>query len=174
MAPMEKSYLASSHERAQSSLSIDAIWRVALRVGFRVARLWWHLRKPRHEGALVAIYVGPALLLVKSSYRDEWSFPGGSLQPGETPDAAARREMLEEIGVVSPPLRAAGSVSGAWDGRRDRVHFFELHLDGLPELRLDNREIVAARLVLPEEVARLALTGPVAAFLAQKGNEGCA
>jgi 8-oxo-dGTP diphosphatase len=41
-----------------------------------------------------------------------------------------------------------GVASGIWDGRRDHVHFFELRLDRLPELQLDNREIIAARLVL--------------------------
>lgn len=152
-------------ERARSTLLVDWVWRVVLRVGFRLARIWWHIRRPRHEGALVAIYVGDALLLVKSSYRAEWSFPGGSLNPGETPDAAAQRELQEEIGLSSCSLRPAGSVRGIWDGRRDRVHFFELHLDRLPELRLDNREIIAAHLVSPEELQGLALTGAVAAYL---------
>ena len=154
-----------SLERARSTMLIDAVWRVALRLGFRLARAWWHLRRPRHEGALVAIHVGQALLLVKSSYRAEWGFPGGSLRPGETPDAAARREMEEEIGLSSPPLLPAGSVCGVWDGRKDRVHFFELHLDRLPDLRLDHREIVAAHLASPEELRGIALTGAVAAYL---------
>lgn len=152
-------------ERARSAMLIDFVWRVVLRFGFRIARAWWHLRRPHHEGALVAIYVGPALLLLKSSYRTEWNFPGGSLHPGETPDAAARREMEEEIGLPSSPLIPAGSASGIWDGRRDRVHFFELHLDALPELRLDNREIVAARLVPLEQLHGMALTGAVVAYL---------
>ena len=170
---MEERYLVPSHQRARSSLLIDAIWRVALHCGFRLARVWWHLRQPHHEGALVAIYVGRALLLVKSSYRADWGFPGGSLEPGETPDAAAQREMEEEIGFSSPPpLRAAGSVHGTWDGRHDHVHFFELHLDRLPELRLDNREIVAARLALPEELSGIALTGPVAAYLDSRVTTG--
>jgi 8-oxo-dGTP pyrophosphatase MutT (NUDIX family) len=150
---------------------IDFVWRMVLRLGYRFARVWWQLRRPRHEGALVAIYVGQALLLVKSSYRPEWNFPGGSLHPGETPDAAARREMEEEIGLSSYALRPAGSVCGNWEGRRDRVHFFELHLDRMPELRLDNREIVAAHLVSPEELHGIALTGAVVAYLG--GNLGC-
>ena len=33
------------------------------------------------------------------------------------------------------------------------------------ELRLDNREIVAARLELPDELPGMALTGPVTAYL---------
>ncbi|MFD1556988.1 NUDIX domain-containing protein [Paraburkholderia silviterrae] len=154
-----------SLERTRLAMLINAVWRVALRLAFPLARVWWRLRRPRHEGALVAIYVGQALLLLKSSYRAEWNFPGGSVRPGEAPDAAARREMDEEIGLSSYTLVAAGSTFGIWDGRRDRVHFFELHLDCLPELRLDNREIVAARLASPEELGGLAVTDAVAAYL---------
>ena len=153
---------------------IDWIWRKALWLGFRLARAWWRIRCPSHEGALVAIYVGQALLLVKSSYRAEWSFPGGGIEPGETPDAAAQREMEEEIGLAPHPLRPAGSLCGIWDGRRDHVYFFELHLDRMPELRLDNREIVAARLASPVELRGLALTGAVAAYLANAGWAGSA
>jgi 8-oxo-dGTP pyrophosphatase MutT (NUDIX family) len=149
---------------------IDFVWRMVLRLGFRFARAWWYLRRPRHEGALVAIYVGRALLLVKSSYRAEWNFPGGSIRRGETPDAAAQREMEEEIGLSSHALRPAGSACGIWDGRRDRVHFFELHLDRVPELRLDNREIIATHLASPEELRGIALTGAVAAYL---GGDHC-
>jgi 8-oxo-dGTP diphosphatase len=156
-----------SLERVRPAMLIDSVWRMVLRLGFRLARAWWTLRRPRHEGALVAIYVGRALLLVKSSYRAEWNFPGGSLQPGEAPDAAAQREMEEELGLSSYPLIPAGSACGIWDGRRDRVHFFELHLDYLPELRLDNREIIAARLVSPEELHGIALTGAVVAYLSR-------
>ena len=160
-----------SLERAPLTRLIDAVWRTALRLAFPLARVWWHLRRPRHEGALVAIYVGRALLLLKSSYRAEWNFPGGSVHPGETPDAAAQREMEEEIGLPSCPLIPAGTVSGIWDGRRDQVHFFELHLDRLPELRLDNREIVAAHLASPEELRGIAVTRAVAAYLNRdRGN----
>lgn len=159
-----------SLERARPVMLIDAVWRMALRVGFRLARVWWHVRRPRHEGALVAIYVGQALLLLKSSYRAEWNFPGGSIRPGEAPEAAARREMEEEIGLASCPLVPAGSASGIWDGRRDQVYFFELRLDRMPELRLDNREIVAAQLASPEQLRGLALTGAVVAYLS--GDRG--
>ena len=154
-----------SLERTRLAMLVDAVWRVALRLAFPLARVWWRLRRPRHEGALVAIYVGQALLLLKSSYRAEWNFPGGSVRPGEAPDAAARREMDEEIGLSSYTLVPAGSTFGIWDGRQDRVHFFELHLDRLPELRLDNREIVAAHLASPEELGGIAVTNAVAAYL---------
>jgi hypothetical protein len=44
------------------------------------------------------------------------------------------------------------------------VHFFELRLNELPSLRLDNREIIAARLACPSELGNMAVTGPVAAY----------
>lgn len=138
---------------------------MVFRFGYPLAGLWWRLRRPRHKGALVAVYVGGALLLLKSSYRTKWNFPGGGLRRGETPEAAARRELMEEIGLAANGLRPAGEVTGNWGGPRTQVHFFELRLDRRPELRLDNREIIAARWVSPDELPGIALTGAVTAYL---------
>lgn len=91
--------------------------------------------------------------------------PGGGVRRSETPEVAARRELAEEIGLKASPLLAAGYCCGTWDGRRDRVHIFELRLAELPELKLDNREIIAARLIPPAELQHMVLTGPLAAYL---------
>jgi 8-oxo-dGTP pyrophosphatase MutT (NUDIX family) len=109
----------------------NAAWRTAYRLGFPLARIWWRLRRQRHEGALVAVHVGQALLLVRSSYRIAWNFPGGTIRRGETPEIAARRELAEEIGLTGYRLLLAGTDCGIWDV--DRVHFFELWLEQLPE-----------------------------------------
>jgi 8-oxo-dGTP pyrophosphatase MutT (NUDIX family) len=146
---------------------VNAGWRTVFRLGFPLARVWWRVRRPRHEAALVAIYVGAALLLLRSSYRTAWNFPGGTIQRHETPEAAARRELAEEIGLAACPLLAAGDTCGNWEGRRTRVHFFELRLHQMPRLQLDNREIIAARLVSQDELSDMALTGAVAAYLSR-------
>jgi hypothetical protein len=86
---------------------LDAVWRLAFRLGFPLARVWWRQRGARPEGALVAVCVDRDLLLVRSSYQVEWNFPGGGVKRGETPGEAARRELSEEIGLVTPRLSGA-------------------------------------------------------------------
>jgi hypothetical protein len=52
----------SGLERTPLSSLLDFAWRTAFRLGFPLARIWWRLTRPRHEGVVVAVYVGPALL----------------------------------------------------------------------------------------------------------------
>ncbi len=143
----------------------DRAWQAAYRFGFPMARTWWRLRQRPHEGALVAVYVGRKLLLVRSSYRSKWSFPGGGVRPGETPAQAAQRELLEEVGLAASVIGPAQVVNGIWDCRPDQVHVFRLRLDQPPTLQLDNREVVAARLFSPAELDQLPMIGPVNAYL---------
>ncbi len=47
---------------------------------------------------LLIVAPGPRYLLLRRNDRDEWESPGGHIEAGETPEQAARRESLEEIG----------------------------------------------------------------------------
>ncbi len=130
---------------------MDRFWRLAYRVGFRAARLWWRLRRPDHDGAVVAVWWGGRVLVVQQSYRSNPSWPGGGIHRGEAPRDAARRELREELGLNVRPddLVFAREMVVDWDFRRDRVRVFELRLHEEPVLRIDNREIVAAQFVDP-------------------------
>jgi predicted NUDIX family NTP pyrophosphohydrolase len=51
-----------------------------------------------------------------------WSIPKGKAEEGEPREAAARRETLEEAGVLAGPLTALGSVE--LKRSRKRIHAF--------------------------------------------------
>lgn len=76
-------------------------------------------------GVKAAIIADDKLLLVKHSYVDGWSFPGGSVQAHEHPDRAMIRELSEEIGLIvdHSAIRMSGSVFSTREHRSDDVLF---------------------------------------------------
>jgi 8-oxo-dGTP diphosphatase len=58
-------------------------------------------RKRMAAGALCRDHTGQ-VLLVKPSYRDTWDTPGGVVEAEESPHAACRREVEEEISLDRP------------------------------------------------------------------------
>jgi 8-oxo-dGTP diphosphatase len=140
---------------------LDIAWQILFRLGFPVARIWWRLQRRRHVGALVAIHVGQSLLLLRSSYRSAWNFPGGSVRQGETPEVSVRRELAEETGLVAnAPLQLLGEVCSVWDGRIDRVFLFVLRLDAFgvafpPPLFTDALLVINYWILFPTDLSRL-------------------
>jgi 8-oxo-dGTP pyrophosphatase MutT (NUDIX family) len=146
---------------------VDAAVRVAYWLAFRLLRLWWYLRRPDHRGAVVAVWDGELILVLRQSYRKTLHFPGGSIERDETPRHAARRELQEELGITVPEeaLSLAQETVACWDYRQDHVWIFELKLSDLPTLRPDNREIVEARFMAPEVVLGLDVSPFVRSYL---------
>ena len=162
--------LISMHGSATAWLR-DFAWRTVYRVGFPLARIWWRLRRQRHEGALVAVHVGSAVLMLRSSYRAAWNFPGGGVRPNETPEAAARRELAEETGiVVASTLLPVGSACGIGTGGATGYISSRCNWIRSPALHFDNREIVGGRLVSPGEWSRIPMTAPVAHYPGQQAG----
>jgi 8-oxo-dGTP pyrophosphatase MutT (NUDIX family) len=52
------------------------------------------------------------LLLQEKSSGEGWSLPAGAIEPGESPDQAVRREVLEETGLSVVPTRILGVFGG--------------------------------------------------------------
>jgi 8-oxo-dGTP pyrophosphatase MutT (NUDIX family) len=66
-------------------------------------------------------------LIVRARRNPEhWIFPKGIVEPGETAEAAAIREVREEAGVAATPLAPLGAVEYADRARTVRVEYFLL------------------------------------------------
>ena len=82
-----------------------------------------------------------------------WEFPGGKVEPGEAPEAALRRELMEELSWTPGKLRALEAITHAYPGRVVRLHPFVAEGPDLPRTALAwgwFRAAEAARLRVPE------------------------
>lgn len=134
--------------------AVDLGFRTAYRVAHRMLRAYWSVRKPHTHGALIAVWHDEQVLLVKNSYRREYTLPGGYMRANETPEEGAARELREEVGVdVSPSqLRLAYSNTKPYENRRDHVTICEVKLDEAIDFAVDNREVVWAGFRRPSEI----------------------
>jgi mutator protein MutT len=58
-------------------------------------------RQPPNAASVALIDRDKVLLIKRATkpYFGMWSLPGGRLEPGETPERAAEREIMEEVGL---------------------------------------------------------------------------
>ena len=77
-----------------------------------------------------------ALLLVHRPEYDDWTFPKGKLDPGESWEDAARREVEEETGLDCEPGEEVGrSFYADSRGRSKEVRYFRMEPGGEAEPR---------------------------------------
>ncbi len=55
-------------------------------------------------------------------YAGYWEFPGGKIEPGETPELAATREVAEELGVRMVPATVIPHVVHTYDHAIVQLH----------------------------------------------------
>ncbi|GAA4807950.1 NUDIX hydrolase [Actinomycetospora chlora] len=72
-----------------------------------------------------ALFVNPTgqVLLVHPTYKDTWDIPGGYVERGESPAAACRREVLEELSLDREPRRLAAVDWAPNDREGDKLLF---------------------------------------------------
>lgn len=85
-------FLASRPERLSDLGVIATLWNDDLDMGHRHTY-------PAHFTASALVVADRKVLMVKHLVIGKWLVPGGHLETGEPPHAAAARELLEETGV---------------------------------------------------------------------------
>jgi 8-oxo-dGTP pyrophosphatase MutT (NUDIX family) len=137
----------------------DPLLRAGYRVGYRVVRVWWRLRRPTKRGVKCVLTCGDEILLVRHTYgrTRSWELPGGGVKRGESPPDAARREVREELGIELGELAPLGELFARIDGKRDRLWCFAAE-PGDVAIDLDQAEIAECRwfprAALPADRAR--------------------
>ena len=111
-------------------------------------------------GVVVRLHGGrPLFLLIRDSYRN-WGFPKGHLEPGETADAAAIREVAEETGLGDLRLRAEIETIDWYFRFRGRLihkvcHFYLMESDSAVTSPQRDEGITACRWETFERAAEL-------------------
>lgn len=75
--------------------------------GKRLSKKHWLQKQHSRVSSSALILENSAgqALIVKANYKPYWTFPGGLIDPGETPKQGAIRETFEEVGIKVDPKK---------------------------------------------------------------------
>ncbi len=106
-------------------------------------------------GGLVVRDDGRIAVIHRPRY-DDWSLPKGKLDPGESFEDGAVREVLEETGVRGRIVAELEPTSYVDRKGRDKVvRWYRMELDGDPAAFAANDEVDELRWVTPAEAGAL-------------------
>ncbi|MET8083944.1 NUDIX hydrolase [Micromonospora sp. NPDC005237] len=98
------------------------------------------------------------VLLVRPSYKNHWDIPGGYVEPGESPRAACRREIQEELGLR---IELGAMLVVDWapvEQEGDKLLFVfdagALTIEQEQAIRFGDGELTEWRYVKPDELER--------------------
>lgn len=103
------------------------------------------------------------LLILKPSYKDHWTIPGGVVEEFESPIDAATRETKEEAGINIKISRCLSvdftknQLSDNYLSESLQLIFLgeKLSSDDINNIRLDNNEIIESRFVHYDEALKI-------------------
>jgi 8-oxo-dGTP diphosphatase len=118
----------------------------------------------------VALWYDGKVLLVRTSYRNCYSLPGGFVRRGEPPVQAARRELHEELGIdlAEQSLRHVWHGTVPFESRQDTIDIWEASMDSPPAVHVAGREIIWADWMAPSAALGRHLLPHIVTYLTQR------
>ncbi len=147
--------------------------RIVLRTAHTLRLYWWRKTRRTVRGTnVIATDAQGRVLLVRHSYHasQTWMLPGGGLSAGESPVAAAMRELVEETGCTLASPRHIDSVTLNRSGWTNLVELVAGRTDDSP--RADGREIIAARFFDPADLPENTSTATRAMIAGNRAQNG--
>jgi 8-oxo-dGTP pyrophosphatase MutT (NUDIX family) len=87
-----------------------------------IVRAYWFLFVPDTYGVKVVLEKNDKILLVRHTYGSgDWTFPGGSIENDEVPKDAARREIIEELGIHISDIAVCDTFVSTHEYKRDHI-----------------------------------------------------
>ena len=83
-----------------------------------------------------------------------WEFPGGKVEPGETPEKALARELWEELGVNATIGREIYRSKYSYAEMREPIELIFLAADAVPD-EIENKEFEQITWRTPESLPEL-------------------
>lgn len=106
-------------------------------------------------GGGVVVRDGPLVAVVHRGRYDDWTLPKGKVEPGETAEEAAIREVVEETGIRCELGRYLGESRYIGpDGKPKVVHYWVLRPVEIPPFE-PNEEVDEVRWLAPDEAKAL-------------------
>ncbi len=124
-------------------------------------------------GVGAAVVRDGRVLLVQEAagpHAGTWSFPKGVVEPGETVEAAALRELREETGLEGRVVGVVGMRTRARENFTSLFVVFRVEASGEPHP--DRVEVSQARFFSAEELASLEPVFPLTRLLALRALAG--
>lgn len=113
----------------------------------------------RHQGRILI-----AQRQNSGRFANKWEFPGGKIDPGETPPQALRRELEEELGIRVEIGGLYSETLYRYEYGRIRQYTYWVELSALPDgLHLHEHQAIAW--VTPAELAQYEFAGADCAVL---------
>jgi len=137
---------------------LDRCYQLFYILAYQVFRITSSRLKLKMTGAQVMLIWEKKVLLVRSSYRSTYSFPGGYINRGEAAIEAACRELREETGIVLQQSELHPLSVKQYDTNKSSNNFiFTAVLAHEPFIKIDNREVVEAQFFDASQVQGLPL-----------------